>query len=74
MIQYRWENPTNQRYYRILFARDLFGEWVITKIWGGVQKAGGGMKNVPCATYDEGIKLIEKVKDTRLKRGYQEIL
>lgn len=74
MIQYRWENPENQRYYRILFAPDLFGEWVITKIWGGLKNAGGGMKNVPCANYDEGIKLIAKIKDMRLKRGYQLIL
>jgi hypothetical protein len=73
MLQYRWENPENKRYYRILFARDLFGEWVITKIWGGLS-AGGGMKNVPCVDYDEGIRLIEKIKEMRLKRGYQLVL
>ncbi len=73
MIQYRWENTRNQRYYRILFAQDLFGEWVITKIWGGLKKAGGGMKNIPCASYDDGIKLIAKVSEARLKRGYRRI-
>ena len=74
MIQHRWENSENLRYYRIFFARDLFGEWVITKIWGGLKHAGGGMKNIPCTSYDDGLKLIEKVNETRLKRGYRKIV
>jgi hypothetical protein len=73
MIQHRWENPENKRYYRVLFARDLFGEWLITKIWGGLRNAGGGMKNIACASYEDGIKLINKVNESRLKRGYKKI-
>jgi hypothetical protein len=73
MIHQRWENPINQRYYRVIFSRDLLGDWVVTKIWGGSNRAGSGTKNIPCVSYEDGMKLISKIADTRLKRGYQAV-
>ena len=73
MLHYRWENREKQRYYRVILAKDLFGEWIITKIWGGLNKAGGGAKHVPCQTFELGIKLIEKISKTRDQRGYTRI-
>lgn len=71
MIHHRWENLEKRRYYRVIFARDLFGDWVITKIWGGLNKSGGGTKHLACANYEEGMKIIEKIMQMRIKRGYQ---
>jgi len=71
MVHYRWEHKEKQRYYKVVFVQDLLGEWIITKIWGGLNKSGGGMKHVPCETYAAGIKLIEKISAVRKQRGYQ---
>lgn len=71
MIHHRWEHPEKQRYYRVIFARDLFGDWVITKIWGGLNQAGGGAKHIACQSYDDGLKLIEKIAKIRNQRGYK---
>lgn len=70
MIHHRWENFEKRRYYRVIFTRDLFGDWVITKIWGGLNKSGGGSKHLACTNYEEGIKIIEKITQMRIKRGY----
>jgi len=53
-----------------MLAQDLFGEWVITRVWGGIGKAMGRITHVPCSSYDEGLKLIDKITKTRLARGY----
>jgi hypothetical protein len=73
MTHYRWEHPLKQRYYQVILAKDLFGEWVITRVWGGIGKATGRITHLPCSTYDEGIILIEKISKTRLARGYETV-
>ena len=73
ITSYRWENLTTQRYYKVILTQDLFGDWVVTKVWGGFRKAGGGSKNIPCQSYEECLKLIQKIALLRLKRGYIQI-
>lgn len=38
MVPYyqRWENPDKKRYYEILVRRDLWSQWVLTRVWGGI--------------------------------------
>jgi len=66
----RFEHPEKQRYYKIVLAQDLFGEWVVTRVWGGIGKATGRITHYPCGTQADGLKLIEKISKTRLARGY----
>lgn len=70
MLHYRWINKEKQRYYKILFAQDLFGHWVVTKAWGGLNHAHGGMRKVTCFSYEEGMKIIKKIFVQRKRRGY----
>ena len=69
-MNYRWENLEKKRYYTISFSRDLFGDWVITRVWGGIGKATGRITHLPCASYEDGLKQIEKIARIRVNRGY----
>jgi hypothetical protein len=71
IANYRFEHNQKQRYYRVMLSRDLFGDWVVTRVWGGINKATGRITHLRCFTFDEGIKLIEKITKIRLARGYE---
>lgn len=66
----RFENVLKHRYYLVYLTQDLFGEWVIIKSWGGIDKAGGQVISIPCTTYEEAIIQIERIKKIRERRGY----
>lgn len=69
-ISLRWEHPERQRYYHVVLAQDLFGDWVITKAWGGISKASGRITHLPCPTREEASVLIHKITKLRESRGY----
>ncbi len=66
----RFENPTNQRYYRVIISQDLFKQWIVTKTWGGIGKAGGRVVHVPCLSHQDGLKLIDEIIKNRNRHGY----
>lgn len=65
MIHYRWENRQTNRYYRVLLAQDLFGQWLLTKIWGGINQATGRITHWPYPSYEEAIKAIDQIAKIR---------
>ncbi len=67
---YRWEHPDKKRYYKLILSCDLLGDWVVTRVWGGLNQATGRVSHIPCSTYDDAITLMEKISQTRAKRGY----
>jgi predicted DNA-binding WGR domain protein len=69
-LSLRWEHPEKRRYYKLMLSHDLLGDWVITKVWGGIGKAGGRIMHLPCFSYIEAQKLVEDITVTRGKRGY----
>lgn len=70
-FSYRWENPETQRYYRAIISRDMFGTWVVSKIWGGIGNASGRMVHLPCPTLDDALAMILQISKIRKKRGYE---
>jgi hypothetical protein len=66
----RWVNVEKNRYYRIFLTRDLLGDWLVTKSWGSLSNASGRVTHVACLSLDEAKKMIEKIAQTRLRRGY----
>jgi hypothetical protein len=66
-----WENPHNQRYYRVAVEQDIFGQWVIISTWGGIIRASGRSKGRVLASREEGLLLLEKVDAERKSRHYQ---
>lgn len=71
MIDQRFEHKEKQRYYRIMLSQDLFGDWVITKVWGGIGKAGGRIVHVSYSSYEEAAVEIENILKIRRRRGYE---
>ena len=69
-ISVRWENKPKQRYYRVIIQQDLFGSWILLRIWGGIQKKGGGTKTTMIDSFNQGIEILQIILTRRQKRGY----
>lgn len=70
MLYMRFENQQTNRYYRILLAKDMFNDWVLTKVWGGINQATGRIMHIPCETLHSALSQVQHIMRTRLKRGY----
>lgn len=69
-VRLRWTKPTRY-YYEVHLAPDLWGQWMVTRIWGRTGTALGRRMSIPCASYQEGLQQIATVKARRRQRGYQ---
>lgn len=69
-LSLRFEHPTKKRYYHVILAMDLFGEWVVTKAWGGINKATGRITHAAFNSYDEARKMVDRITKQRNSRGY----
>lgn len=69
----RWKHHEKKRYYQVFLSRDLLGDWVLTKSWGGLTTSNGRVTHVACHSIDEAKVLIEKISRTRARRGYIEV-
>ena len=69
-ISIRWEHPIKQRYYHVLIAQDLFGDWVITKAWGGISQSSGRITHHFCSSSNSAFDILKKIIKTRQQRGY----
>lgn len=55
--RFRWEK--NTRYYEVHVEPDLWGEWVLTRVWGRRGTALGQMRRAPCESYSEALAKLE---------------
>jgi len=67
----RWEKET--RYYEVHLQQDLWGGWVLTRIWGRRGSPMGQIRRVPCASYAEAMKQLAAVRSQRQRRGYDPV-
>ena len=66
--QSRWEKDT--RYYLLQLEQDLFGDWVLTRVWGRKQTALGQLRREPFDSHREGLAQLGKEEKRRHGRGY----
>ena len=64
----RWEKGT--RYYEAYLEQDLWGQWVLTRVWGRRQTTLGRLTRMPCDSYEEGLKALAGISKRRAQRGY----
>jgi predicted DNA-binding WGR domain protein len=64
----RWEKET--RYYEAHVEPDLWGGWVLTRIWGRRGTPRGQLRRVPCGSYAEALQKLAQVQKQRARRGY----
>ncbi|HEB77022.1 MAG TPA: WGR domain-containing protein [Methylothermaceae bacterium] len=68
-VKLRWEK--SGRYYEAHLQQDLWGDWVVTWVWGRRGHRLGQVKHVPCASRQEGEEMLRQLDRTRRRRGYR---
>ena len=68
----RWERDT--RYYELRLQQDLWGDWLLTRVWGGKGTALGQIRRELCSGYSDGLALYASASDKRMKRGYSSVV
>lgn len=70
----RWEriDPVTRcpRYYELRVVQDLWGAWVLTKIWGRRGSKRGRVVHIPYDSVDAAVGAYQKSSDRRRRRGY----
>jgi hypothetical protein len=65
-----WIHPTKARWYRVVVERDLFGDLVLIRLWGGLGARRLG-KKVELVSFDTLAKRMAKISSRRKQHGYQ---
>jgi hypothetical protein len=69
----RWERERDTRYYEVFVERDLFGDLVLTRVWGRKGSALGGMKRLPLASLGEARSALAVVARRRAQHCYERV-
>ena len=67
-VRRRWEKAT--RYYEAYVDQDLWGGWVLTRVWGRRGTRLGQIRRAPFGSYAEALDQLAAVAERREKRGY----
>lgn len=67
-LRRRWVKDV--RYYEVHVEQDLWGEWVLTRVWGRRGTALGQIRRVPCVSYADALEKLAAVERQRTRRGY----
>ena len=70
-LRQRWQKGT--RYYEVLLHRDLWGDWVLTRVWGRRGSPLGQVRHSPCGSYADGLSQVRQVQQRRTQRGYASV-
>lgn len=68
----RWERDT--RYYELRLQQDLWGDWLLTRVWGGKGKALGQVRRELCPSYASGVSLYADSIKRREQHGYINVI
>jgi predicted DNA-binding WGR domain protein len=65
----RWHRET--RYYTAILARDIFGQWCLTRVWGRRGSPMGGLRVDPFDSFSLACAALERLAKRRQGRGYR---
>jgi WGR domain len=66
----RWENAQTHRYYEVRVVKNLFNEWEVFCLWGGIGNRLGGSTVIPVTSLDEAQATLTKIAVRRTQRHY----
>lgn len=69
----RWENFLTRRYHQAAVQQNLFGDWELMCIWGGIGSARGRQWVVPLGPQAAGAALA-RIDVRRSQRGYRRVV
>lgn len=61
-----------RRFYSLHLAPTLFGGWSLIREWGRLG-SGGTLRLDPFTTEQDAQQALDKLKEQKLKKGYQEV-
>jgi hypothetical protein len=68
--QRSWISAEKARYYQVFLDQDLFGDWTLIKVWGGIGSNRGRMHSTGVASYEAGVELVDEIARRRAQRGH----
>jgi hypothetical protein len=68
-----WIHPAKARYYQVHLDRDLFGDWTVSKVWGGIGSNRSRMSCNGVPSYAAGIALVNENARCRAPRGHRPV-
>lgn len=69
----RWENPQTRRYYEVRPLKNLFGDWEVFCVWGGIGTRRGGARAIPAASLADALDITAAIATRRRQRHYFEV-
>lgn len=60
----------DKKYYRATIQQDIFGTWIVERIWGRINSKIGNHKTNGYTNYTEATETIITIKKQRQYRGY----
>jgi predicted DNA-binding WGR domain protein len=70
-LRFRWEKGT--RYYEAHLEQDLWGGWMLTRVWGRRNSPMGRINPVSCQSHEEALRKLARVMKQREQRGYDPV-
>lgn len=67
-LRCRWVRDT--RYYEVHVEQDLWGDWVLTRVWGRRGTALGRIRRDACASRADALEKLAAMERQRARRGY----
>ena len=64
----------DSRYYELLVQQDLWGQWLLTRVWGRRGSALGQIRHDLCENQAAGLVKYAEAEVRRVKRGYHSIV
>ena len=69
----RWENPMTRRYYQAWAGTNLFAEWEVFVMWGGIGTKRGHCRALPAADLEDASRILDSIANRRKQRKYQRV-
>ncbi len=67
----RWEK--DQDYYLVHVHQDMFGDWLVTRVWGITGTQYGGLKHTLVNSPEEAETLVNDVQHIQESRGFHKV-
>jgi predicted DNA-binding WGR domain protein len=70
-MQITLRNHNQGRYYKLILGKDLLNDWLVTRVWGGLNSRLGNLKHDSFVCLGKALKHNKKLCRNKAMRGYE---